>query len=116
MIIKYHGSLTEAASIPLVIFLVSFALQWRWNILYSPTNSSPQIVKKSCDEGSRLALYQVPQILLQAITAYSHDPHLSQYNGFVVTLDRTVVHFSRAIMSPTYVQALCEGKPLLEEM
>lgn len=73
-------------------------------------------MKKPCDDSGKVAQYQVLQILLQAITAYCRNTHLGRYTGFVVTMDRTVVHFSKATMSPVYMQALYQARPLPEKM
>lgn len=55
---------------------------------------------------------EVPQLLIQAVFAYLQNPGLEKYTGFVVSLDRTVVHVAKGVMTEKYLKSLCSGQAL----
>ena len=56
-----------------------------------------------------IATHEVPQILIQGILAYNQNPTSESYTGFVVSIDKTVLHISMAAMSHAYMENLCQG-------
>lgn len=52
----------------------------------------------------------VPQLLFQGARAYTENPHLEQYDGYVITLDHTTLHVYRGTMSAAYLKGLFQGK------
>lgn len=39
---------------------------------------------------------------MQAVSAYNDNPTLDDYTGFVITMDGSILHLSKAVMSNTY--------------
>ncbi|OJJ80426.1 uncharacterized protein ASPGLDRAFT_873113 [Aspergillus glaucus CBS 516.65] len=100
-ILRTHGVYVRfcegrAISIPLIIF---------------PVTTLPKT-----DDRETLARYEVPQALLQAILAYSHNQQLDQYTGFVITVDRTVLRIGRIVASRHYLRSLCSRRPIKEDL
>lgn len=52
----------------------------------------------------------VPQILFQGARAYTENPHLEQYDVYVITLDHTILHVYRGTMPAAYLKDLFQGK------
>lgn len=75
---------------------------------------SQSVDSKSKPDHETLAQYEIPQALLQIILAYSHNQHLEQYTGFVITMDRTVVRVGKAVVSQSYLRRLCAREPVVE--
>lgn len=59
---------------------------------------------------ANLAKHEVPQLLIQAVTAYNDNPARDTYTGFVITMDGSILHLSKAIMSGGYMKDICEGR------
>ncbi|PGH18984.1 hypothetical protein AJ79_00017 [Helicocarpus griseus UAMH5409] len=99
--IKCAGSITQRrikgyCSTPLVLF---------------------SVVKKPCyKRDTTIARYEVPQCLIQAVRAYSRNPYLNAYTAFVVVLNGTRAHVSRATFSRAYIHGLYEAYSVNEEM
>ena len=73
-----------------------------------------QVIKGEGNDA--ISKHEVPQALVPIITAYSGNPSLDQYDGFVVGLEGTHMHISRAIASPAYLDSLCQGTSSSEEL
>lgn len=50
------------------------------------------------------------------ILAYSYNQNLDQYTGFVVNLDRTVIHVGRSVVSQGYIRDLCKNGTSSDDM
>lgn len=68
------------------------------------------------DPSAEIARYVAPQILVQALITYDHNPDLKQYTGFVICQHRTVIHVSRAWMSRDYMKSLWEDQLVNDNM
>ena len=53
---------------------------------------------------------------MQGILAYNQNPDLESHTGFVVSVDRTVLHISMAAMSRIYIEKLCQGNSSIEHL
>lgn len=53
---------------------------------------------------------------MQAVSAYNDNPTLDDYTGFVITMDGSILHLSKAVMSNTYVKDICNGRPSSENL
>ncbi|KAI9726720.1 MAG: hypothetical protein M1834_008655 [Cirrosporium novae-zelandiae] len=63
------------------------------------------------DEGD-----EVSQILLQGFLAYDQDPTLKSYTAFVLRMSGTILQFNVAVIPRIYIEELCEGRPLSENL
>ena len=61
---------------------------------------------------SKMAKFEVPQALFQAVMTYNQNPYLVRYEGYVIILEGTVLRISRAAMSRAYMERLCQGQSL----
>lgn len=64
----------------------------------------------------KMAKFEVPQALFQAVMTYIQNPYLERYEGYVITLEGTVLRISRAAMSGAYMKRLCQGQSLSEPL
>ena len=53
---------------------------------------------------------EVPQILVQAILAYTKNPTLESYAGSVISIDGTILHVSKAVISHSYMEKTLPGQ------
>lgn len=72
----------------------------------------PQVVKHRSETG--IAVHEVPQILVQGILAYDRDPTLESHTAFVLRIDGSILQVSMAVISHTYMNELCHGRPFSE--
>lgn len=63
-----------------------------------------QIVRENCR--SREAKHEVPQTLLQLVLSYNENPDLDEYEAYAITVEHTVTHVCRAVVSGTYLRNL----------
>lgn len=68
---------------------------------------------RSRDQTS-IAVYEVPQIIVQGILAYNRDPTLQSHTAYVLRIDGSVLQVSTAVISRTYMNELCRGRPFSE--
>lgn len=73
-----------------------------------------QVIRESGRLG--LALYEVLRTLLSAAVSYSRNPELEHYDGFVICINETSVHVSRAKIPPSYMRDLFERRTVVEDL
>ncbi|KAJ9216734.1 hypothetical protein DTO166G4_1580 [Paecilomyces variotii] len=74
------------------------------------------IIKTKCEESVEISRYEAPQCLAQTIMAYSRNPGLEQYYGFVINLDRTVLQISKAVVGQAYLKSFWEDGSITEDI
>ncbi|KAJ9405040.1 hypothetical protein DTO045G8_7213 [Paecilomyces variotii] len=74
------------------------------------------VIKTKCEESVEISRYEVPQCLAQTIMAYSRNPGLEQYYGFVINLDRTVLQISKAVVGQAYLKSFWEDGSITEDI
>lgn len=65
---------------------------------------------------SSIAQYEVPRAMLLAVIAFANNSGLDYYEGFVILLNGTSLHISRAMVSREYLQNLFEHKIIENDM
>lgn len=63
-----------------------------------------------------LAKFVIPQALFQAVMTYNQNPYLERYEGYVITLEGSILRIWWAEMSGAYMERLCQGQPLSEPL
>lgn len=63
-----------------------------------------QILRENCR--SKEAKHEVPQALLQLVLSYNENPDLDEYEAYVITIEHTVAHVCRAVVSGTCLRNL----------
>lgn len=69
-----------------------------------------QMIRENCR--SREARHEVPQALLQLVLSYNENPDLGE--AHVITVEHTVAHVCRAVVSGTYLRSLFAHRRLSE--
>ncbi|KAJ9299282.1 hypothetical protein DTO271G3_2904 [Paecilomyces variotii] len=74
------------------------------------------VIKTKCEESVEISRHEVPQCLAQTIMAYSREPGLEQYYGFVINLDRTVLQISKVVVDQAYLKSFWEDGSITEDI
>jgi hypothetical protein len=80
---------------------------------HQKTDTVYQVVK---DHDDTNIAHEVSQILLQGILAYDQNPAVDSHTAFVLRMDRTILQLSMATTPRIYMEELCQGKPLSENL
>ena len=85
-------------SVPLVILSVCISLSIRkLSLIANPSLGC------SDPSHSSIARYEVPRAMLLAVIAFANNSGLDYYDGFVILLNGTSLHISRAMVSREYL-------------
>lgn len=57
---------------------------------------------------------EVAQMLVQGVLAFDQNQSILEHTTFVLSINKTVLQLSRAVISRSYMTELCQDKPLTE--